>query len=263
MKGDKGTMDRSSADLYDRGVATLLACWEQFASGSKDARVERKPGVAAAVFPFEPERAVYNNAVLDRSLEASERRAAVDALETAYASAGIDKFAAWVHESDVAMSRELLGRGYTLAEWTRAMGRSLDDLVDAPRAVDLAASDLFDHLQIIGAPELLRGVDPSAFRVVVARLAKERVATAMAFDHDGDCGVFNVVTLEPARRQGIATAVTHLLLHDAAIRGCTTASLQATEMAVGVYVAAGFTDLGRILEYVPAGATDQFASDPP
>jgi predicted GNAT family acetyltransferase len=73
----------------------------------------------------------------------------------------------------------------------------------------------------------------------------------MAFDHAGDCGVFNVVTLEPARRQGIASAVTQRLLHDAVARGCATASLQATEMAESVYAAAGFTDLGRILEYVP------------
>ena len=137
----------------------------------------------------------------------------------------VNLFAAWVHESDLTMSRELLSRGYSLAESTRAMGTSLDDLADTQPAVDLAPSDLFEHLQIIGVPGLLRGVDPSAFHVVVARFANERVATAMAFDYAGDCGVFNVMTLEPARRRGIATAVTHLLL-------------------------------GRILEYVPGPALD-------
>ena len=241
----------SDADLYDRGIATLLACWAEFARGSKGATLERGKGFAAAVFPSGPERTVYNNAVLDRGLGAPERGIALDAMEAAYASAGIDQFAAWVHESDLAMSHELLRRGYTLAEQTRAMGRSLDDLTDTRRADDLVVSDLFQHVRIIGAPELLRGVDPSAFHVVVARSAEESVATAMAFDHAGDCGVFNVVTLEPARRQGIATAITDLLLHDAAARGCATASLQATAMAEGVYAAAGFTDLGRILEYVP------------
>jgi hypothetical protein len=34
-------------------------------------------------------------------------------------------------------------------------------------------------------------------------------------------------------------------------RGCSTASLQSTAMAERVYAAAGFRDLGRILEYVP------------
>jgi ribosomal protein S18 acetylase RimI-like enzyme len=243
----------NGADLYDRGVATLLACWEAFARGSADATMERGKGFVAAVFPSGPERAVYNNTVLDRDLDALERGVALDAMEAAYASAVIDHFAAWVHESDRAMSHELLTRGYTLAGSTLAMGRSLDDLTDTRRrAVDLVAADLFEHVRIIGAPELLRDVDASAFHVVVARLTDESVATAMAFDHRGDCGVFNVVTVEAARRQGIATAVTELLLHDAAARGCATASLQATEMAEGAYTAAGFADLGRILEYEPA-----------
>jgi hypothetical protein len=41
------------------------------------------------------------------------------------------------------------------------------------------------------------------------------------------------------------------LVHDAAARGCRTASLQSTAMAERVYAAVGFHDLGRILEYVP------------
>jgi hypothetical protein len=47
------------------------------------------------------------------------------------------------------------------------------------------------------------------------------------------------------------TALIARHLHDAAQRGCSTASLQSTAMAERVYAAAGFRDLGRILEYVP------------
>ena len=85
----------------------------------------------------------------------------------------------------------------------------------------------------------------------IARLDGERVATALAFDLDGDCGIFNVGTLEHARRRGLGTA-----RHGAArcttprARGCRTASLQSTAMAERVYAAVGFRDLGRILEYV-------------
>jgi hypothetical protein len=46
------------------------------------------------------------------------------------------------------------------------------------------------------------------------------------------------------------TALSALHLHDAKSRGCTTATLQSTEMAERVYGALGFRDLGRILEYV-------------
>ena len=56
---------------------------------------------------------------------------------------------------------------------------------------------------------------------------------------------------ERARRRGLGTALTALQLHDARARGCRTASVQATDVAERVYAAAGFRDLGRILEYVP------------
>ncbi len=85
----------------------------------------------------------------------------------------------------------------------------------------------------------------------MAQVAGENAATALAFDHDGDCGVFNVSTLEASRRGGLGTAVTARLLHEAAARGCSTASLQSTPMAERLYASLGFRDLGRILEYVP------------
>ena len=51
---------------YERGLATAIACWEHFAAATDGAGVIRAPGVAAAVFPSGRERAVYNNAVLER-----------------------------------------------------------------------------------------------------------------------------------------------------------------------------------------------------
>jgi len=95
------------------------------------------------------------------------------------------------------------------------------------------------------------GADHAAFHVLIARLGGENVATAMAFDRAGDCGIYNVTTLERARRRGLDTALTAVHLHDALARGCQTASLQSTGMAERVYAAVGFRDLGRILEYVP------------
>jgi hypothetical protein len=51
--------------LYARGAATLLASWEEYARESSDTALLRLDGVAAAVFPDEAERAVYNNATLE------------------------------------------------------------------------------------------------------------------------------------------------------------------------------------------------------
>src|SRR5947199_306866 len=74
----------------------------------------------------------------------------------------------------------------------------------------------------------LAGVAPEPFHLLLARVNGEIVGTALGFDRAGDCGVFNVSTLEHVRRRGLGTALTARLLHDAAARGCRTASLQAT-----------------------------------
>jgi GNAT superfamily N-acetyltransferase len=239
-------------DLFTRGTETLVRSWREFARPCPGAAVERLSGVWVAAFPNGPERAVYNNAVLDRDLAPGRRASAIRAMEAAYRAAGVDRYAAWVHESDAGMRAELEGRGYALAETTRAMGMSLDDLTLAPPDVDLAPPDLAEHLRIIGAPAgLLSAADRDVVRIMVARLAGANVATAMGFDHDGDRGIFNVGTLETARRRGLGTALTMHLVHDAAERGCSSASLQSTPMAERMYAAVGFRDLGRILEFVP------------
>jgi GNAT superfamily N-acetyltransferase len=241
--------------LYVRGAATLVASWEAIARGSRGAAVLRSRGVAAAVFPHDPERAIYNNALLERDLGPVERSDAVDLMEATYASARIERFAAWVHESDEATRGELEARGYTLDTSTRAMGMALGDIRLVRRELDIAPADWSEYLRYLEAfdlpPGLLAGVDPGAFHVLIARLEGETVATGLAFDFGDDCGIYNVSTVERERRRGLGTALTARLVHDAAERGCSTASLQSTEMAERVYVAVGFRNLGRFLEYVP------------
>jgi GNAT superfamily N-acetyltransferase len=246
---------RTDRDLYVRGSATLLASWEEYARDSAGAALVRLPGVSAAVFPTHPERAVYNNALLDRDLGAAERAVAVDAMEETYRSAGVDRCAAWVHESDEGMRAELSRRGFSLEQCTRAMGMSLQDIPPTLENLDLAPpnwAEYVRYLERVGAPaDLLAGADPGAFHLLLAPVAGRIVATALAFDHDGDCGVFNVSTVEAMRRRGLGTALTARLVRDAADRGCDTASLQSTAMAERLYAAVGFRDLGRILEFVP------------
>jgi GNAT superfamily N-acetyltransferase len=247
----------SDRELYDRGAATLLASWEEVARGSAGAALVRLAGVAAALFPTEPERGVYSNALLERDLGASGRAAAADALEAAYAGAGIERFAAWVQEGDGAMRAELTRRGHAVTESTRAMALALDGVAAPDGHVELAAAAWPDYLRYnrrIGLPPgLLIGTDPAAFHVLAARLAGDDVTTGIAYDHAGDCGIFNVSTLEPARRRGLAGALTARLLADARARGCVTASIQATPMAERLYARVGFRDLGRFLEFTPAG----------
>jgi ribosomal protein S18 acetylase RimI-like enzyme len=120
--------------------------------------------------------------------------------------------------------------------------------------IELGPPDWAEHLRIVGVPTgFLGGADTRAFHVLVARSAGENVATAIALDFGGDCGIYNVGTLEHARRRGLGTGLTSLHLQRALARGCETASVQSTEMAEGVYASVGFRDLGLILEYVPRG----------
>ena len=245
----------TDADLYVRGVETLLASWEAYAGGSRDAAVLRFPGVTTAVFPSDPERAFYNNALIERGLASLEREEAIDAMEAAYASAAVARFAAWVHETDVTMQHDLEARGYALDGWTRAMGIKLRDIARPRPEVELAPPVWSEYLRIVGVPrDFLRGVERDAFHVLIARLNGKSVATAMALDHDDDCGIYNVSTVEHARRRGLGTALTALHAHHAVERGCRTTSLQSTAMAEGIYAAVGFRDLGRILEYVPSSS---------
>jgi hypothetical protein len=63
----------SAAELYHRGVATLVASWEAYAHGAPGAAMQHAPGVVCAVFPHEPERSVYNNALLECDLAPAAR----------------------------------------------------------------------------------------------------------------------------------------------------------------------------------------------
>ena len=98
--------------------------------------------------------------------------------------------------------------------------------------------------------DFLGAAHPTAYEILVARLDGAGVAAAMAYDCDGDRGIYNVGTLDHARRRGLGTALTALLVHDARDRGLRSASLQSTPIAERVYAAVGFVDLGRIFEYV-------------
>jgi ribosomal protein S18 acetylase RimI-like enzyme len=175
-------------------------------------------------------------------------------MESAYAAAGVTRFAAWVRERDHALRADVKARGYTFDSTTRAMAMALED-VRVPRPeLDWAPLAWPDYLHMFELPRgLLGGSGHETLRLIAARVDGVSVAAAMTFDHDGDCGIYNVGTLDAFRRRGLGTALTALHLHDAATRGCRTASVQSTPMAEGVYRAVGFRDLGHYLEYVPSG----------
>jgi GNAT superfamily N-acetyltransferase len=242
----------SDADLYRRGIETLIASWEAYARYATGASVTRHPGVATAIFPCEPERSIYNNAVLERDLESPARADAIAAMVAAYAAAGVDRFAAWVHEADSAMQSDLERLGFTLDTTTRAMGMTLNDLRLPRPELEIEPLGWSEYLRVFDLPAgLLGDGDHADLDVTVAWSDGEPVASALTFDLAGDYGIYNVGTLPRMRRRGLASALTAYVLQAARARGCESASLQSTPMAERVYATAGFRDFGRFLEYVP------------
>jgi ribosomal protein S18 acetylase RimI-like enzyme len=173
-------------------------------------------------------------------------------MEEAYAAAGIERYAAWVRDDDAELAALLEEGGYRLEETTRAMAMPLDDLEGHRPELELEAPDWSHYLRTFDLPDgFLDGADPAALHLRMGRERGETVAASLAFDLHGDCGIFNVETVERARRRGLGTAITLLQLHDARARGCRTASLQASPIAERLYARIGFRDLGRFLELVP------------
>jgi GNAT superfamily N-acetyltransferase len=243
-------------DLYRRSIGTLLASWRAYARGTADAALLPLEGVTAAVFPTEPERSVYNNALVDRNLTPAQSARAVAAMRSTYAEAGVDRYAAWVHDGDEVMRAELAREDHRVAETSRVMAMPLSQPLRATSDVEVESLAWPRYLEFLYRDEaplgLLRGVDPAAFHVLGVRVGGQDVAAAIALDHEGDCGIYNMSTLEPYRRRGFGTALLVRHLRDAVARGCSTATLQSTPIAEGVYRSVGFVSLGRYLEYVPA-----------
>jgi hypothetical protein len=126
----------------------------------------------------------------------------------------------------------LQDRGYTIAETTRAMAMVLRDLRLSGPAVEVGTARWSEYLRAEGLPpDFLRTADHAALHVLAARIDGDLVAAALAYDHAGDCGIYNVGTAQRYRRRGLASAVTLAQLHGAVARGCQTASLQSTPMA--------------------------------
>jgi GNAT superfamily N-acetyltransferase len=241
----------SSSELFDRSVATLVRSWAYLAAGSPGAKVIEADDAAIAVFVHSPDRKFLNNAVLARGL--TGLGGVLDEIERAYRDRGVERYAVWVHESEAAVAGGLEARGYEYDSSTRTMAIPIADFATADTSwLDFHEPSLDEFWRVAGVEGLAPDLDPTGAHFYVARSNGEPAATLMAFDHDGDCGIYMVGTVAAARRRGLATALSAHAVAAARERGCTTASLQSTAMAEGVYASVGFRDLGRFDEYVPA-----------
>jgi GNAT superfamily N-acetyltransferase len=249
---------RSDEELFDRSVSTLVRSWVYLASGSPGAEVTESDGATIAVFIHSPDREFLNNTVLPRGVGSPD--AILDLAERAYADRGVERHAVWVHESEAEVAAAVRARGYAFDSSTRTKAMEIDQMAEYKgKRLDLVEPSPSEFWRVGGLDGLAPELSPQEAHFYVARLDGEDAAMLMAFDHDGDCGIYMVGTVPTARRRGLATALSAHAVADARERGCTTVSLQSTEMAEGVYARVGFRDLGRFDEYVsiPEPGPDQ------
>jgi GNAT superfamily N-acetyltransferase len=246
MGGDR-VMDDSM--LYERMLDSMEV---SYVMGLE--RPIRRPGVTAALCRTIPHRSVFNSVVY-RDPAALE--AALPELARAYEEAGVLAWTVWTPEEDSRARAALEASGHVLDATPQAMAAPLEevDVAEGASGLDWERADGVDDMCAILAgafglereptSRVLAGFDRVA-HIYLARREGRPVACTAAFDVAGDCGIYWVGTLPEARGAGLATGLMRQALLDARERGCTTTSLQATDMGRPVYRRLGYRELGVI-----------------
>jgi len=121
----------------------------------------------------------------------------------------------------------------TLKQWSRvfALGFGMPDF---------AATTFY---------EFMRHVDPDTNLAYLGWQHGQPVATSLMILAAGVAGIYNVVTIPEARRQGIGAVMTQAPLRDARDRNYKVGILHASEMGVDVYRSLGFQEYCTIGQY--------------
>jgi ribosomal protein S18 acetylase RimI-like enzyme len=167
-----------------------------------------------------------------------------------YRQARVRRWGVWLDGGASLAAQALNHAGLTVTAASPGMGAVLDggaiegerplaaDLATVGRVNDMAYGNFDGRLERTLTP-LPNGV-LKAYRV---DHDGRPASVALALHHDGDCGVSFVATVPNARRQGLATQVMRQALADAAENGCTTTTLQATEVGERLYENLGYRRL--------------------
>ncbi len=97
---------------------------------------------------------------------------------------------------------------------------------------------------------MLTPFGPDTLVHVIARLDGVPLSAGSAFLTGRTAGIYNIATLDSARRQGLGYAVTATLLNLGRERGCTEAVLMASELGRPTYERLGFVEVCQTPQYV-------------
>jgi GNAT superfamily N-acetyltransferase len=244
-------------DLLARTLASLRSSYALGAKGAADSRLLELDGLVASIVPATPDRSVLNGVVYERT-EALE--ANLEAIATAYESAGVRAWTVWVPEADKRAAELLESAGHVLDASPRAMAMELNSLGDAPGPApewsgdwDIEAAGLIND-RAYGDPEglwgsAMGGIPAGLARLYLVRVDGEPASMVMVHDHEDDCVFWYAATVPEARGRGYVSGLLHRALSDARERGCRTTTTEATAMGRPVYGRIGYRDLGALHMY--------------
>jgi ribosomal protein S18 acetylase RimI-like enzyme len=211
------------------------------------AAVLEREGLVASVVPNAPESPTLNAAV---AIEPDSGPVHLQELADRYATANVRRWGVWVDGGARRTAAAFERAGLVVTSASPGMGATIDDLELSPasrttadlgtvgRINDLAYGNFDSRLERTLAP-LPNGI----LHTYRADLKGRPAAVAMALHHGEDCGVSFVATIPQARRRGLATNVMRQAITHAQEKGCTTSTLQATDVGERLYANLGYRRL--------------------
>ena len=233
------------ATLRDRlwlGFARLQTMLGGQAAGGA---VIEEHGIVASFVPTAPDSPTLNAAI---ALEDTLKPEVVQALRQRYEEIGIRRWGVWTDGAKQAVIATLKDEGLRMTSSSPGMAAELQHLNLNGRApagpADLATVGHVNDLAY-GNPDsrLERTLAPLPAGLLIAYRADHKgrpASVALALHHGEDCGVSFVATAPNARRRGLASDVMHRVAVDALQAGCTSATLQATNLGEKLYRALGY-----------------------
>jgi ribosomal protein S18 acetylase RimI-like enzyme len=206
-------------------------------------RVIERAGLVASVVPNAPDSPTLNAAV---AIDPQAGPRHLEELRRSYEAAQIRRWGVWLDGGATDAAEQLRRAGLQVSTSSPGMGAMLHqqgsheipqhtDLATVGRVNDLAYGNFDGRLERTLTP-LPNGV-LSGYR---ADYDGQAAAVALALHHNDDCGISFVATVPDARRRGLATAVMRQALQDAIANGCTTTTLQATDVGERLYTNLGY-----------------------
>jgi ribosomal protein S18 acetylase RimI-like enzyme len=172
----------------------------------------------------------------------------LDEMQSRYEHEGIRRWGVWTDGTKRAVIQALQDHQMRLTSSSPGMATTLDRVGDdgagPARHADLATVGHVNDLAY-GNPDgrLEKTLAPLPAGLLHAYRADHKgrpASVALALHHDEDCGVSFVATAPFARRHGLATDVMRRVAADAREAGCTSATLQATNLGEKLYKALGY-----------------------